>query len=573
MPVVLISSIAMMMILLVSLTSITSLSSSINGQYQDKLINEAGEAGLAYVNSCLRDNSGTSSWTNLYPGASCSSTTASPCEATSPPAASASCWVHAAGSVRTTFKVGALSFDSAGKADISVDVTLLNIRQSTGSIQKSRTESKKVSIVQPIWKDLIVATGGNTYACGLTYEGQVFCWGDNTKGSLGDSTTTSHADPEPITTSSGTISSLRFNSITNGTWGSVCGITTAYDLYCWGNGDRGTLGQNNTTNYPYPRKVLNGANAAGKWLKVELLNYSACGMGATDSSGTSASIIYCWGQNTHRNLGNSSTTNSYTPVKAGVISSYTDFSGGSHHVCGTVSDGSLWCWGMRMPTNVTWYCTDPSPKATAEPLVSVCPGLGSRPIDNLMIAPGINLATVQEFSSSSDSGCLVYTNQEVGCFGANFKGQAGNGVSCPATGTCNLAAPSSSVLKHGTATTLKVKTNTIVQGSYSVCAIEDTTDAAYCWGWGIYNQLGNNSESDRTAAYAVSGGLTYRKLFPTGWGYCGLTTNSQVYCWGRTNGTLFDCPSRPTDAAGYRYCDTPRLAASLSKKPPKVLMY
>ncbi len=39
---------------------------------------------------------------------------------------------------------------------------------------------------------------GEQFACGLTTDGQIFCWGLNEEGQLGDGTLTSRPDPRPV---------------------------------------------------------------------------------------------------------------------------------------------------------------------------------------------------------------------------------------------------------------------------------------------------------------------------------------------------------------------------------------
>ena len=49
----------------------------------------------------------------------------------------------------------------------------------------------------PVWSRLAV---GGSHTCGLTTEGDVYCWGDNLDGQLGDGSTTDRHAPVAVAT-------------------------------------------------------------------------------------------------------------------------------------------------------------------------------------------------------------------------------------------------------------------------------------------------------------------------------------------------------------------------------------
>lgn len=74
------------------------------------------------------------------------------------------------------------------------------------------------------------------HTCGLAAVGEVYCWGDNFYGQLGDGTRTDPGQPVRVTTS------LRFVDITTGRY-HTCGVTADGAAYCWGdNGHSRQLG-------------------------------------------------------------------------------------------------------------------------------------------------------------------------------------------------------------------------------------------------------------------------------------------------------------------------------------------
>jgi len=77
--------------------------------------------------------------------------------------------------------------------------------------------------------------GGGYHKCGLTFSGAAYCWGRNSNGQLGDSSTTNRL--VPVAVSGG----LRFSVIATGD-SHTCALTSAGAPYCWGYNRTGELG-------------------------------------------------------------------------------------------------------------------------------------------------------------------------------------------------------------------------------------------------------------------------------------------------------------------------------------------
>jgi hypothetical protein len=98
-------------------------------------------------------------------------------------------------------------------------------------------------------------TASSTHACGLTATGVAYCWGGNSAGETGTGTFgPSVAAPTAVQTS------LRFTRLSaEGTsnWSnSTCGLTATGEVWCWGYNELGKLGDGTTTNSAVPVRVL-----------------------------------------------------------------------------------------------------------------------------------------------------------------------------------------------------------------------------------------------------------------------------------------------------------------------------
>jgi alpha-tubulin suppressor-like RCC1 family protein len=115
----------------------------------------------------------------------------------------------------------------------------------------------------------------------------------------------------------------------------------------------------------------------------------------------------------------------------------------------------------------------------------------------------------------------------VQCFGNEAEGELGNGQS-----------------GWGLSTTIPQTVQTVggaqqfhgvSAGVQHACAL-DANSAAWCWGAGLYGQLGQGSSISIAAnAQQVTGGHTYRAIAPGYRHTCAIGTDNHIYCWGQNN--------------------------------------
>ena len=137
---------------------------------------------------------------------------------------------------------------------------------------------------------------GNAHACGVTRQGDAYCWGKNGSGQLGDGTTLDRSTPVRVK------ASTRFASITTGGV-HTCAVSPEADAYCWGKNSYGQLGDGGTSDHAVPTRVA-GAHA---FSMLRAFGSHTCGSAVTGEA-------FCWGYNLEGQLGDGSRTHRTRPV-------------------------------------------------------------------------------------------------------------------------------------------------------------------------------------------------------------------------------------------------------------------
>jgi alpha-tubulin suppressor-like RCC1 family protein len=172
---------------------------------------------------------------------------------------------------------------------------------------------------------------GWAHACARADDGALWCWGRNDNGQLGDGSNAYFRDtPVQVSALAGLVAEVS----TTGTH--TCARSIDGMLWCWGSNDSGELGDGTTTDSATPLKVAPlGAN-------VRQVSTSP---GGHTCARLTDGTAWCWGRNDSGQLGDSTTSQSATPVQVSGLASAVAISAGASHTCARTSDGSAWCWG------------------------------------------------------------------------------------------------------------------------------------------------------------------------------------------------------------------------------------
>lgn len=182
-----------------------------------------------------------------------------------------------------------------------------------------------------------LSIGDGWHICATLDTGNLYCWGQNTYGSLGDGTTTDQDLP--------TLFSYQFPggaTIASITVGGhhTCAILTTGTLWCWGYNMYGQIGDNTIIDKHLPVQISLPTGTTVVYAMAS--NMATCAISNTG-------VLYCWGLNDHGQLGDGINTDQHTPSPVSVLigSTVASIAGGDYHTCAILNSGALFCWGFN----------------------------------------------------------------------------------------------------------------------------------------------------------------------------------------------------------------------------------
>jgi alpha-tubulin suppressor-like RCC1 family protein len=322
-------------------------------------------------------------------------------------------------------------------------------------------------------------SAGADHTCGLTTGGQLYCWGHNGSGQLGDGTTVRHALPTLVA------GGLLFRQVSAGV-SHTCAVTTDYRAYCWGYNATGQLGDG-TTVHPRLTPVAVAGGRAFRQISAGFLHTCALTRSTTNK-------IYCWGTGY---LGNGSYGQFTTPQVVAGARTYRQVGAGWYHTCAVTTTYKAFCWG---------------PNSYGQ--------LGNGATKDFIAVNPVAVAGTLQFRQVSAGGshtCAVTTTNKAYCWGNGRNGETGDGKTY-------LRFTPKAVLGG-------LAFGRVSAGDGHTCG-ETTGDQAYCWGSNFWGQLGDGTRTNRPMPTAVQGGLVFKQLAAGSGHTCGVASGYLAWCWG-----------------------------------------
>jgi uncharacterized repeat protein (TIGR02543 family) len=243
---------------------------------------------------------------------------------------------------------------------------------------------------------------GSYHSLAVTRSGQVWAWGYNYHGELGDYTTTTRLTPVQV---QGLPQSDPVTGIAAGNNHSLA-VTRSGQVWAWGYNYYGELGDYTTTNRLSAVQVqgLTGpvrAVAAGNYLSMAM---------------TQSGQVLVWGDNSYGQFGFTGTASSSSPVQIQGLTGVNAIAAGVGHSLAMTQGGQVWAWGLnnvgQLGDGTTTNHTTPA-KVQVQTTVGSGPGLPSNDPVLALAAGGYHSLAMTE-------------SGQVFAWGYNAKGQLGN---------------------------------------------------------------------------------------------------------------------------------------------------
>lgn len=307
------------------------------------------------------------------------------------------------------------------------------------------------------------------HTCGLTTVGTVYCWGLAREGRLGFET----EEWQVVAPTRAVGNGARFSALTVGSR-HACALDDAGRARCWGANDAGQLGAPGESFSDSPKSVpgLLGLVA------IASRGEQTC---ALDADGKA----HCWGGPVGPQP---------TAVEGGP---FVELAVGARHACGLAEEGKVFCWGEN----------------GLGQLGRSDLGASEEPVEVEGLAPMRAIAAGHDHVCGiTEEGSLVH------CWGSNSRGELGRGSVGESGEPGQVHNPFAFKF--------------LALGEATSCAVSE--GGTYCWGANDTNQVGSDTVDPEilVPTKIASGPWTFQKIYAGSRHTCGVTAQSEAYCWG-----------------------------------------
>lgn len=281
--------------------------------------------------------------------------------------------------------------------------------------------------------------------------GQLWAWGDNFHGQLGNGTQSASFVPIQV----GTDEDWLFVSA-----GSMHNLALKADgtLWAWGDNSYGQLGDGTYNMHLTPQQV----GSANDWISVSA--------GSTHSLALKADgTLWAWGNNGNGQLGDGSNAPSNIPIQIGSGNTWAKIAAGGYFTLAAKVDGTVWSWG----NNAYGQLGDGTTNNHASP------------------AQISGLTDCRTLVAGETNSFVIEANGQMFRFGDNSYSQLGDGTTTSRSTPTLLACPSGSGWV------------TVAPGIYHTVAIGND-GMLYAWGNNAYGQFGNGLTASSATPLAVA---------------------------------------------------------------------
>ncbi len=328
-------------------------------------------------------------------------------------------------------------------------------------------------------ENVIKIAVGSNHVLALTNEGKVYAWGDNEYGQLGTGDTDDKKYATPVLGTDGVSCLENIVDIDAGGYGSVA-LDAEGNVYVWGNGANGEIGNNQTESKSIPTKVAGVRDG----IQVSIGNGH---VGALTSDGA----VFTWGLNANGQLGINSTTNALYLTRTALEA--TEISLGGYHTTIKKIDGSLYVAGVKNNGRLGLEGTGNQTTFTKVNLDGI-------------LTEGRKIKYVKSGMANTT---VLLSDGTVWETGFNLHGELGNGINETSTtfvqGLMGEGTPIQNVITIGKNIGNVTGTETTGFGLNTAVIVENGD--IYTTGDNTYGQIGNNTKQN--TSYYTKMGFAY----------------------------------------------------------------
>jgi alpha-tubulin suppressor-like RCC1 family protein/uncharacterized membrane protein len=378
------------------------------------------------------------------------------------------------------------------------------------------SSQQSVSITGQVSAGVVVAAcftntiaGGQYHTAVVDAAGNVFTWGRNQFGNLGNGTLTQSNFPVAVSTTTGL---PQVAEVSAGSFGTVV-RTVSGTVWAWGSNSSGGLG--NTSIQGLSMVPVQVMDVGGSGYLTGVSDVASGGWNWAVAVKSADGSVWTWGENVAGQLGNGTTTNSPTPIQVlgpggvGFLTGVVKVAAGSRHVMALKSDGTVWAWGTNGEGELGDNAT--STMETTPVQVTGPNGVGF-------------LTGIIAIGTTSNHTLAVRADGAVFAWGINPYGQLGTGTTTPSFVPYPVAVSTISGL---------TKNPSVSAGGEHSLAADPITGKAWGWGWDPYGQVGDGTLSqDVLTPSLVAAPVSFTEVGAGIWHSVGLGSDGSVWTWG-----------------------------------------
>tara|TARA_R110000737_G_scaffold320120_1_gene331557 strand:- start:1955 stop:3091 length:1137 start_codon:yes stop_codon:yes gene_type:complete len=333
-------------------------------------------------------------------------------------------------------------------------------------------------------KMMMAAAGGSSA------EYNVFAWGDGKYGGLGQGNTTNYSSPVQV--GSFIVSDDTGNFIDKIGSGQFTTLINNSDgkIYSVGRNADGQLGHGNTTDL----STVTGIGSLTTWTRVSAA--AAQSSMALKSDGT----VWVWGSNNIGRLGVGNTTNYSSPIQLGALTTWAFVDAGYQSGHAIKTDATMWGWGKN--SGSSWEVGNNSSTNISSPVQIGATSDWSKVYSVRAISAAIK----------TDGTIWTWGNGALGGLGHN--------------NTTNVSSP----VKVGALTDWAQ----IAVGRYGVVAVK-SDGTMWAWGRGASGVNGDGTATNRSSPVQIGSETTWLQASRGEFSCAAVKTDGTLWTWGNGN--------------------------------------